>query len=248
LVATSLPLVAEEDPQIDTFVPAFFYSLHSVPLRFYSLGTIACLRDIATCIPLRLHTASYILYSADTWINLDPELYSQFWSFVGQLAIMTAQESRKSSHIKIVKDLIQYALRVTESKEDICCKKHIPLDVPHSGDHNYTNLALTIEPIIQIVQKIFLTGGNSPRLTEQIQYLGQVLTSKTQPCFKLQILKLLKVLLVDSKQETFCDSPQNYADQFFKVDGVKILLYLCTNSPLDIKSMSMKLIDALSSY
>jgi len=64
----------------------------------------------------------------------------------------------------------------------------------------------------------------------------------------LEILNLLKILLIDSKEESLSDSTQNYANSFLKIDGIEILLYLSTNSTLDIKSMSLKLIDGLSKF
>lgn len=80
--------------------------------------------------------------------------------------------------------------------------------------------------------------------------MGQILISKTAPCFKIEVLKLLKLLLIDSKDEITCDTTSNYASSFLKIKGVEILLYLYINgnSTLDIKSMALKLIDALSQY
>lgn len=61
------------------------------------------------------------------------------------------------------------------------------------------------------------------------------------------MLKLLKVLLLDSRSDHDCASPIDFATHFLKAKGLQILLYLCSNSSLDVKAMSVKLIDVLSS-
>ena len=62
------------------------------------------------------------------------------------------------------------------------------------------------------------------------------------------MLKLLKVLLLDSKEDPHCASPGEFAAHLLKAKGLQILLYLCSNSSFDVKSMCVKLIDVLSSH
>lgn len=64
------------------------------------------------------------------------------------------------------------------------------------------------------------------------------------------MLKLLKVLLLDSKDGDghHCASPSDFASFFLKANGLQVLLYLCSNSSFDVKSMCVKLIDVLSSH
>jgi hypothetical protein len=62
------------------------------------------------------------------------------------------------------------------------------------------------------------------------------------------MLKLLKVLLLDSKDEGHCAKPSDFAAHFIHAKGLNILLYLCSNSSFDVKSMCVKLIDVLSSH
>ena len=62
------------------------------------------------------------------------------------------------------------------------------------------------------------------------------------------MLKLLKVLLLDSKEDRHCASPVEFASHFINAKGLQILLYLCSNSSFDVKSMCIKLIDVLSSH
>ena len=62
------------------------------------------------------------------------------------------------------------------------------------------------------------------------------------------MLKLLKVLLLDSKEDRHCASPADFAHQFLKAKGLQILLYLCSHSSFDVKSMCIKLIDVLTSH
>lgn len=62
------------------------------------------------------------------------------------------------------------------------------------------------------------------------------------------MLKLLKVLLLDSKEDRQCASPADFAASFLKAKGMHILMYLCSHSSFDVKSMCVKLIDVLSSH
>ncbi len=85
-------------------------------------------------------------------------------------------------------------------------------------------------------------------MLDQIQYIARALTVKTSQCFHLQMLKLLKVLLLDSKEDRQCASPADFAASFLKAKGMHILMYLCSHSSFDVKSMCVKLIDVLSSH
>ena len=64
------------------------------------------------------------------------------------------------------------------------------------------------------------------------------------------MLKLLKVLLLDSKDEDrHCASPGDFAQSFLRAHGLTLLLHLsATSSSFDVKSMCVKLIDVLSSH
>lgn len=62
------------------------------------------------------------------------------------------------------------------------------------------------------------------------------------------MLKLLKVLLLDSKDEGHCAKPSDFAAHFLNAKGLNILLHLCSNFSFDVKSMCIKLIDVLSSH
>lgn len=62
------------------------------------------------------------------------------------------------------------------------------------------------------------------------------------------MLKLLKVLLLDSKDEGHCAKPSDFAAHFINAKGLNILLYLCSNSSFDVKTMCIKLIDVLTSH
>ena len=81
---------------------------------------------------------------------------------------------------------------------------------------------------------------------EQIQFIAKSLTVKSCACFHIQMLKLLKVLLLD-KSDNECASPIEFASKFLEVNGLQILLYLCQNASFDVKAMCIKLIDVLSS-
>lgn len=62
------------------------------------------------------------------------------------------------------------------------------------------------------------------------------------------MLKLLKVVLLDSKEDRHCASPADFASSLLKAKGLQVLLYLTSNSSFDVKSMCLKLIDVLSSH
>ena len=46
-----------------------------------------------------------------------------------------------------------------------------------------------------------LTSGAVPEILEEVETLAKCLTAKSSSCFYLQILKLLKVLLLDANEE-----------------------------------------------
>ena len=105
-----------------------------------------------------------------------------------------------------------------------------------------------LAPIAGVLEGVLTSGGNE--VLDQIQYIAKSLTVKSSPCFHLQMLKLLKVLLLDSysKNGGHCASPADFAAQLLKSKGLQILLYLCSNSSFDVKAMCVKLIDVLSSH
>jgi hypothetical protein len=89
------------------------------------------------------------------------------------------------------------------------------------GDHEAKNPFATVEtqpnekhqgrvlsiekylgPIGGVLEKVLTSGGNE--VLDQIQYIAKSLAIKTSPCFHLQMLKLLKVLLLDSKEDRHC--------------------------------------------
>jgi hypothetical protein len=62
------------------------------------------------------------------------------------------------------------------------------------------------------------------------------------------MLKLLKVLLLDSKEDRHCASPADFAHHFLKAKGLQILLQLCSHSSFDVKAMCVKLLDVLTAH
>ena len=115
-----------------------------------------------------------------------------------------------------------------------------------SGANKINNLNKYLGPIAGVLEGVLTSGGNE--ILDQIQYIAKALTIKfrSSNCFHLQILKLLKVLLLDSKEDRHCASPAEFASALLKSKGLQILLYLCTDSSFDVKSMCVKLIDVLA--
>ena len=107
------------------------------------------------------------------------------------------------------------------------------------------NINKYLEPIAAVLEYVLTSGGDE--IIEQIDYIAKSLTVKSCPCFHLQMLKLLKVLLLDSNSDNDCASPIEFAQRFLSSKGLQILLYLCQNASFDVRAMCIKLIDVLSS-
>lgn len=75
-----------------------------------------------------------------------------------------------------------------------------------------------LRPIAGVLEGVLTSGGNE--VLDQIQFIAKALTTKSCPCFHLQMLKLLKVLLLDSKEDRHCASPADFASSFLKANGL----------------------------
>ena len=124
--------------------------------------------------------------------------------------------------------------------------KIISYKVEKRHETNNHQIDKYLGPIAGVLEGVLTSGGNE--VLDQIQYIAKALTVKTSSCFHLQMLKLLKVLLLDSKEDRQCASPADFAASFMKAKGMHILMYLCSHSSFDVKSMCVKLIDVLSSH
>ncbi len=87
------------------------------------------------------------------------------------------------------------------------------------------NIDKYLGPIAGVLEGVLTTGGNE--VVDQIQFIANSLTFKTSACFHLQILKLLKVLLLDTNEKAHCATPADFAAAFLKAKGLHILLHLC---------------------
>lgn len=104
-----------------------------------------------------------------------------------------------------------------------------------------------LEPIAGVLECVLTSGGNE--ILNEIDHLTHSLTLKSCACFQMQVLKLIKVLLLDSNSDHECASPVEFAQRFINAKGLEILLHLCANNAsLDVKAMCIKLIDVLSSH
>lgn len=66
---------------------------------------------------------------------------------------------------------------------------------------------------------------------------------EASPCLHFQLLKLIKLVVIDQKDEQLC---QLFAQRFVSEQGLQILLYLCQNAcTFDVKSYCVKIIDVL---
>ena len=86
-----------------------------------------------------------------------------------------------------------------------------PFKMPQeNGQHSKIHhIDKYLGPIAGVLEGVLTCGGN--QVLDQIQYIAKALTVKSSPCFHLQMLKLLKVLLLDSKEDRHCASPADFA-------------------------------------
>ena len=117
-----------------------------------------------------------------------------------------------------------------------------------------------LEPITAVLETVLnasfglfsSTKGQSPsihipnEILDTIKYICLALTSSGAcPCFQLQMLKLLRLVLVDSKDQ---EISLLFAQKFIKEQGLQVLLYVCSISmTFDVKSFCIKIIDILCS-
>ena len=114
---------------------------------------------------------------------------------------------------------------------------------PSSKSFPFLDINKYLEPIAGVLEYVLTSGGTE--VLSQIQFIAKSLTVKSCACFHIQMLKLLKVLLVD-KADNECASPSEIASKFLEVNGLQILLFLCQKASFDVKAMCIKLIDVLS--
>ena len=96
----------------------------------------------------------------------------------------------------------------------------------------------------QAAQGSNLTSVIPNGILDIIKFIALSLTnSEACPCFQLQMLKLLRLVLVDSKEQ---EASSLFAQKFIKENGLQVLLYVCSISrTFDVKSFCIKIIDVL---
>ena len=226
------------------FIKAFFLLLENLPRDFFQIKTIQQLADIRFSLPPECSHQYFLslVHSADIWINCSTSIQKEFWAFVNDIYL---QNPEFYHNIFSIPELIDFSLKLSEIKEGISqtvprlSPKYKRLEAKEEGSMKDLSL------ILSVVEKLLVKGGDS--ISENIKYLTPALTSKASAIFKYEILKLLKDLLVDAKEDPMCPSPLTFAEHFIENSGMHILLYLCINSPLEVISMCLKLIDILSS-
>lgn len=76
-----------------------------------------------------------------------------------------------------------------------------------------------LEPISGVLETVLTSAGDEILL--EIEHLAKSLCLKSCACFHLQMLKLLKVLLLDSKSDNNdCASPVDFAQKFLNAKGL----------------------------
>lgn len=239
VVSKSLKSIEGHDDLKETFIKAFFVLLEKLPRDFFHIKTIGQLDEIRNSCPDAFF--SCLVRSTDIWINCSTAIQKEFWRFVSDIYL---QDPKYFHGIFSVQELIDYALRLSEIKEGTFISTP-KLSTGTLKDIREDSGMQELSLILNVVEKLFTKGGEN--MSENIKHLTPILTSKASASFKFEILKLLKVLLIDSKEDSLCPSPLTFAEHFIDNFGMHILLYLCTNSNLSVTSMCIKLIDVLSS-
>lgn len=206
------------------FIKAFFLLLEHVPRDFFQIKTIQLLAEIRFALPKACGNQFFtsLIHSADIWINCNSSIQKEFWAFVNDIYLQAPEYYHT---IFSIPQLIDYSLRISESKEGISqSTPKYSQSLRKSLDLKEENPMKELALILGVVEKLFIKGGES--ISENIKYLTSALTSKASAHFKFEILKLLKVLLVDTKSDPICPSPMTFADHFIENQGMHILLYL----------------------
>ena len=239
VISKSLRSVEGQDESKEKFMKAFFMLFEKLPRDFLHIKTIRQLDEIRYSSQKVFFTC--LIRSADIWVNCSTSIQKEYWRFVNDIYL---QDPAYFHDIFSVQDLIEYTLKLSEVKETMSSSTP-KLASGTLKDTREDSGMQELSLILSVVEKLFIKGGD--QMSENIKHLTPVLTSKASASFKYEILKLLKVLLVDSKEDPICPSPLTFAEYFIENNGLHILLYLCTNSPLNVVSMCLKLIDVLSS-
>lgn len=212
--------------------------------------------------------------TADFWVsthNLD--IINEFWSFVKTIY---SQNPVMYNKVFPLSKLIDFMLKLCDLTKlgATCCEVSCPECSPESNtcslnrqnQNQNPNKELTttgsgmkqkeddepvmiekyLEPISGVLEYVLTNGGYE--ILGQIEFIARSLIAKSCASFHLQMLKLLKVLLIDSRNDLDCASPIDFAKSFLSANGLQILLYLCQNASFDVKAMCIKLIDVLSSH
>lgn len=188
---------------------------------------------------------------AETGSGAHLEALLEFWSLVKTIY---QQSPLLYNSFMSISNLVDFMKRVAETFES-CCEHHkhqqnlLYGDTQNGtdgGDESAPKLEVDkfLEPICGVLEIVLTSGGKE--ILAEIDHISRSLCLTASPCFHLHLLKLLKVLLLDSRQTNQSLSLE-YSQQFLANKGLQVLLYLCSNSALlDIKAMCIKLIDVLS--
>jgi hypothetical protein len=85
-------------------------------------------------------------------------------------------------------------------------------------------LADILAPIMNIVEHIFLTAGES--CIAEVRHIALALSQPLQPCLQLALLRLLSKLFSERPGNVIAAPPQNFASEFARASGMELLLQL----------------------
>lgn len=139
---------------------------------------------------------SCLVRSADIWVNCSVPTQNSFWELVNDIYL----EDPKYYHdIFSMQELINYASKLSEVKETTASLKMKLSQTSIKDSRSDDNSMQELTPILNVIEKLFLKGGES--MSENVKCLPPILTSGASENFKFEILKLLKVLLVDTGED-----------------------------------------------
>lgn len=171
-----------------------------------------------------------LVQTSDFWVNThDFEVMLEFWSFVKDIYAQNPVLYNTLFPISNLIDLMLKISEAQSGVHGLCCQYHQSTQVMYSaqemnGENNstldhmpttmlnqqtFTNVNYDekksygrtdeyLEPIAGVLENVLTS--QQPEILDQMETLAKCLTARSSSCFYLQILKLLKVLLLDTAE------------------------------------------------
>ncbi|CAI2372614.1 unnamed protein product [Moneuplotes crassus] len=210
IIETFTHLLTEDNIKefhLEGFSSGFFLLFYSIPLTFFTKDTIQSLIDIRFNLKKDFSFFNHMMYTTDIWINLDFEIQHFFWDYVNSIY---SQDYKVYLKFIDIKRLLQIVKHLVATKRGHCCEKHERIKDPRSARKSskylpVNNLSEYIRPILEIIRNILsdcAKGAKETSVTSGITDLVSIITYKQTPCYRIEVLKVIKDLV--SEQEQNC--------------------------------------------